>query len=144
MWIHAVGVVGGAVVHREPAPARTRRLPILAEHEVVDEQPPTALEQLGQGLRPLLGRERVLHLHRHPGQLPPLLLDPLGALVELALGGEQPLASRLPLLLCPDLHRSSFVVTSPGWTAVTSKTHRAMLAASTWPRAAIALLAVGD
>src|SRR5439155_22514894 len=60
----------------------------------------------------LLGGEPVLPLDGDPRQLPPLLLDPLGVRPELALGPEQLLARRLPLLLRPDLHRTSFALTS--------------------------------
>src|SRR3954464_7681138 len=71
--------------------------------------PPDQLRQLP---RAPLGRERLLLLDGHPGQLPPLFLDPLGVGLELALGREQLLAGRLPLLLRPDLHRTSFVLSS--------------------------------
>src|SRR5215211_2219100 len=89
-----------------------RHLPVLPEHQVVDEQPRATLEELWQRPRALLGREPVLLLHGDPRQLPPLLLDPLGVLLELALGREQLLASHLPLLLRPDLHWTSFALTS--------------------------------
>jgi len=102
---HAAQPVG------ERRAARARNRPVLPEHQVVDEQPRAPVEQLGQRLRPVLGREAVLLLDRDPRQLAPLLLDAPRVLLELPLGGQQLLACRLPLLLRADLHRTSFVLT---------------------------------
>src|SRR6266498_2054766 len=96
----------------ERGAARAGNRPVLPEHQVVDEQLRAPLEQLGQRLRPVLAREPVLLLDPDPRQLPPLLLDALGVLLQLPLGGQQLLARRLPLLLRPDLHRTSFALTS--------------------------------
>jgi hypothetical protein len=71
----------------ERGAARARTRPVLPEHEVVDEQLRASFEQLGQRLRPVLGREPVLLLDRDPRQLAPLTLDALGVLLQLALGG---------------------------------------------------------
>src|SRR6266480_4094232 len=92
--------------------ARARNRPVLPEHQVVDEQLRPLLEQLGQRLRPALGREPVLLLDPDPWQLAPLPLDALRVLLQLPLGGQQLLARRLPLLLRPDLHRTSSTLTS--------------------------------
>src|SRR5436190_309779 len=70
------------------------------------------IEQLGQRLGPVLCREPVLLLDRDPRQLAPALLDTLGVLLQLALDGQQLLACGPPLLLRPDLHRTSFVLNS--------------------------------
>ncbi len=88
-----------------------RHLPLLPEHQVIDEQPRASFEELGQRLRPVLSRQAVLLLDGDPRQLPPQLRDPRRVLLELALGREQLLARRLPLLLRPNHHRTSFALT---------------------------------
>src|SRR5919201_1507573 len=74
--------------------------------------PSASDEQPGHRLLPVLGRDPVRLLDRDPRQLPPLLLDALGVLLQLPLGGQQLLAPRLPLLFRPDLHRTSLALTS--------------------------------
>src|SRR5205814_268592 len=124
MRIHTVRVVDRAVPHREYAPPRAHGhgrlevrppdvLAVVAQPlRGLDEQLRAPLEQLGQRLRPVLAREPVLLLDRDPRQLAPLLLDALRVLLQLPLGDQQLLARRLPLLLRPDLHRTSFALTS--------------------------------
>src|SRR5207247_2517024 len=78
----------------------------------VDEQLRAPLEQLGQRLRPVLGREPVLLLDRDPRPLAPLLPAALGVPLQPPFRCQQLLARRLPLLLRGDLHRTSFALTS--------------------------------
>jgi hypothetical protein len=67
MWEHPVDRVGDRGVDR------ATRLVAWAEHEVVDEQLGSAVEQLDERLLTVVGVEAVLLLHRHPRQLPSLL-----------------------------------------------------------------------
>jgi hypothetical protein len=62
-----------AVGHRRAG--RAAGLVARAEHEVVDEQLGSPVEQLGERLLTVVGVEAVLLLHRHPGQLASLLRD---------------------------------------------------------------------
>ena len=62
------------------------------------------------GTWPVFGLELVLLLDGDPRQLPPLLLDPLGVLLELALGRQQLLARRPPLLSVPTFIWTSFAL----------------------------------
>src|SRR5438105_4556346 len=105
MHDHAAQPVG------ERGAARACNRPVLPEHQVVDEQLRAPLEQLGQRFWPVLGLEPVLLLDRNPRQLAPMLLDAPGVLLQFPLGGQQLLASRLPLLRRADLHRTSFALT---------------------------------
>jgi hypothetical protein len=66
---------------------------------VVDEQLRASVEELGQGLGPVVGLEAVLLLDRHPGKLPPLPREFVAATGELLLLREQLVSFRLPLLL---------------------------------------------
>ena len=70
--VHARGVE----LIPEVRAARTRaHLEVGAEHDVVGEELGAAVEELGEGLLPLLGVELVLLVHRDPGKLAPLLHD---------------------------------------------------------------------
>ena len=72
------------------------------EHEVVDEQLGAAVEEIGEGLRAVLGLEPVVLLDRDPGQLAPLPGQLVAAAGELLLLLQQLVALRLPLLLRAD------------------------------------------
>src|SRR6266545_4296113 len=73
-----------------------------AEHEVVDEQLRTPVEQVGERLRPRLGLEPVVLLDGHPGKLPPLLRELVVASSELLLLREQLLPGCVEFLLRAD------------------------------------------
>ena len=73
------------------------------EHEVVDEQLGAAVEEIGEGLRAVLGPEPVLLLDPDPRQPAPLPGQLVAAAGELLLLLEQLVALRLPLLLRGDL-----------------------------------------
>src|SRR3954447_2154156 len=72
-----------------------------AEHEVVDEELRAAVEQVRQGLRPLVGLEAVLLLDLHPGQLATPLCELVTAAGVLLLEPKQLLAGLVPLLARP-------------------------------------------
>src|SRR5207248_7124210 len=69
---------------------------------VVDEQLRAAGEEVGQGLRPGFGIERVVLLDRDPGQLAPPPGQVVPAARELLLVLQELVARRLPFLLRPD------------------------------------------
>src|SRR5439155_27231053 len=73
-----------------------------SEHEVIDQQLSAAVEEVGQGLRALLGLEAVLLLDRDPGQPAPLLGQLVAPAGELLLLLQQLVALRLPLVLRAD------------------------------------------
>src|SRR6266487_4050446 len=73
-----------------------------SEHEVVDEQLGTVVEEIGEGLRAVLRLEAAVLLDRDPGQLAPFpgqLVAPAGEILLLL---QQLVALRLPLLLRAD------------------------------------------
>src|SRR5205085_5244814 len=72
------------------------------EHEVVDEQLGAAVEEIGEGLRTVLGLEAVVLLEWDRGQLAPLPGQLVAAAGELLLLLQQLVALRLPLLLRAD------------------------------------------
>jgi hypothetical protein len=63
-------------------------MPGASAADVVREQLRAPLEELGERLLPLVRIEGVLLLHRHPGQLRPLLRQLLAVLGVLVLGLE--------------------------------------------------------
>src|SRR5205807_10136063 len=69
------------------------------EHELVDEQLRTPVEELRQRLGPLVGLEAVLLLNRHPGKVLAHLRELVVAPGELLLFHEQLVSRRLPLPL---------------------------------------------
>jgi len=85
------------------APGAGADLKVRAVHDVVGQKLRAALEQLGELLLAVLGVERVVLLHRYPGQLAPLPLDFLVALRLLGLELGELVARRLPLLAGSDL-----------------------------------------
>ena len=88
--------VGDRRVHR--AAGRVAR----AEHEVVDEQLGSPVEQLDQRLLTVVGVESVLLLDRDPGQVAPLLRQLVAEPGVLLLADEELLACGEPFLVGSD------------------------------------------
>jgi hypothetical protein len=97
MWEHPANGVGDRRVDG------AARLVARAEHEVVDEQLRSSVEQLGERLLAVVGMEAVLLLRTHPGQLASLQRELVAEPGVLLLTYQQPLASREPFLARSDL-----------------------------------------
>src|SRR5215207_5542328 len=96
VWEHPVNGVGNRRVDR------AARLVARAEHEVVDEQLRSSVEQLGEGPLAVVGIEAVVLLHPYPGQVAPLPRELVTEPGVLLLAYQQPLASGEPFLACSD------------------------------------------
>src|SRR5215208_7144628 len=111
--VRQMGDGAGERVGRVRAARATRVRPALdrrSEHEVVDEQLRTAVEELGERLRPFLGLEHVLLVDRHArelGALPSQLVTPAR---ELLLALEQLDPRRQPLLAGSDPGHASISI----------------------------------
>src|SRR5215213_3830174 len=98
--MHAGGV---EFIPQVRAPGAGAELVIGPEHDVVGEELRAPVEELGEGLLPVLAVEPVLLLHRNPGKLTSLLGHPLAELGVLGLELRKFIASRLPFLAGSDL-----------------------------------------
>ena len=97
-----------AVGHR-----RARRAPGLigrSEHEVVDQKLGAAVEQLGEGPRPVVGIKPVLLLDRNPGQFAALARQLVRHPGVLLLALKQLVMGGLPLLTADNLVVSHLVL----------------------------------
>jgi hypothetical protein len=103
MWEYPANGVGDRRVDR------AARLVARAEHEVVDEQLRSSVEQLGERLLAVVGIEAVLLLHPHPWQLASLPRELIAEPGVLLLAYQQPLASGQPFLACSDVVVSHFL-----------------------------------
>src|SRR5580692_114758 len=93
-------VNGRAVEAVRPERAvRAPRVPVRREHEVVDDEPPAAVEQVTQGAFPGRAVEDVLLGHRLPGQAAAVAGEGLALAGELLLPGPERLAGLDPLVV---------------------------------------------
>src|SRR3954453_14661266 len=109
--------------------ARAAVLPLRIEHEVVDDQLTTPLEQVEEADGAVRPVERVVVLDVDHGEIAPLGVDPVAHTGELLLLGQQRGARREPLLAGGDLgqaHRSllTFVIAARTTTLPVPRTHR--------------------
>jgi hypothetical protein len=93
--VHTRGV---ELVPEVRAPGTGADLVVGPEHDVVGEQLRAPVEELGEGLLPVLGVELVLLLDRNPRKLTALLDHLLAELGVLGLELRELVASRLPVL----------------------------------------------
>src|SRR5437870_6204303 len=77
---------------------RTARRVLGSEHEVIDEELRTPIEEIRQRLRSVVGLEAILLVDRHPRQLSPLARQLVIAAGQLLLASQQLLAGDKPLL----------------------------------------------
>ena len=109
--VHARGV---ELVPEARAAWTGAHLEVGAEHDVVGEELRAAVEELGEGLLPLVGVELVCLVYRDPGKLAPLLRGLPAELGVLGLEPRQLVASGLPLLTSSDFVLSHRVVLPVG------------------------------